>query len=175
MNSSHFRHRTRRFDRLSARLPGFLQPRRAHPGRADHVDRRVVAQSGHRRLHLCQGSASSPNVFTDRIDCSIQLSRKGPKGLAIFERTSLERGACAHRRAYERFARAVGRRIDPALFLRRLERTADAGHERCDAVPPARRVTSGANGVRRRHRRSQRRDVRKDGVGHLPGFPRTRV
>ena len=66
----------------------------------------------------------------------------------------------------------VGRRVDPALLLRRIERPADAGHERRDAVPPARRLASGAHGVRRADRRRQRSALRQDAVDHLRGLSR---
>ncbi len=66
----------------------------------------------------------------------------------------------------------MGRRVDPALLLRRVERTADPGHERRDAVSPARRVAPRPHGLRRPDRRGQHGDVRQDAVGHLRGLPR---
>ena len=106
------------------------------------------------------------------IVCSIRLSAKGRKDSASFQRDDVGRSAGAHRRAYPRGARALGRRVDPALLLRRVERPADAGHERRHAVPPARRVAAGAHRVRGADRRRQRGALRQDGVGHLPGLPR---
>ncbi len=74
--------------------------------------------------------------------------RKGPKGLASFERVSWDEALSLDCRANARGARALGRRIDPALFVRRLERPADTGHERRHALPTAGRVAPRADGMR---------------------------
>ena len=69
----------------------------------------------------------------------------------------------------------MGWRVDPALLVRRLERAADAGHERRHALSPARRIAPGAHGLRRADRRRQPGDVRQDAVGHLRGLPEARL
>ena len=98
--------------------------------------------------------------------------RKGPKGSGWFERVSWDDALDAHRRAAARGARRVRRRGDPALLVRRLERAADAGHERRRALPPARRLAARAHRLRRRHRRRQPGAVRQDAVGRVSGLPR---
>ena len=82
--------------------------------------------------------------------------RKGAKGLAQFRARVVGRGAAAHRRSHARHRGAVGRRVDPSLLVRRIERTADAGHQRRHALPPPGRLAARAHGVRGGNRRGQR-------------------
>ena len=64
----------------------------------------------------------------------------------------------------------LGRRGDPTVLLRRLERARHPGHRRRTAVPPARRQPSGAHRVRRADRRRGDRPVRRDAGCRLPGL-----
>ena len=61
---------------------------------------------------------------------------------------------------------------DPAVLLWRIERTADAGHQRRGAVPRVRHVAAGAHGLRGADRRRQpgavREDARRDVRGLRP-------
>ena len=83
----------------------------------------------------------------------------------------LGRGARSDRDAHGRDPRQQGRRSDPALLLRRIERAADAGHQRRGAVPRVRHLAPGAHGLRRADRRGQPGALRQDGRRHLSGLP----
>ena len=54
----------------------------------------------------------------DRLTCP--AVRKGPKGLARFERVSWEEALSTHRGTAARNTEAVGRRVDPAVLLWRI-------------------------------------------------------
>jgi anaerobic selenocysteine-containing dehydrogenase len=69
--------------------------------------------------------------------------RKGPKGFAVFQRTSWDEALALVCGTSERGAQPMGWRVDPALLVRRLERAAHPGHERRDPVPAAWGLASG--------------------------------
>ena len=110
--------RALRRNRLPARLPRRLQPRRHGPGRQGHRPRRIDRQPDHRRLHLRQGPPLSRADVRPR-------SRALPGGAQGAERQRLVRArvvgrrAGSHRRPVARGARRVRRRGDPALLVRR--------------------------------------------------------
>ena len=66
----------------------------------------------------------------------------------------------------------LGRRSDPAVLLRRLERAAHAGHARRRPLPPVRHVAARAHRVRGADRRRSAGALRQDAGGHLPGLSR---
>ena len=65
---------------------------------------------------------------------------------------------------HARDPRAMGRRSDPSVFVRRFERPADPRHARRRAVPPVRRVSARADGMRGADRRRGAVALRQDAV-----------
>ena len=98
--------------------------------------------------------------------------RKGPKGSGWFERVSWDDALARIAERLRGGARRVRRRGDPSLLVRRIERPADAGHERRGALPPARRLAPRAHRVRRATGAANHGALRQDAVGRLRGLPR---
>ena len=109
--------------------------------------------------------------FGDRVygDTRLQYPavRTGAKGLGRFSRVTLGRSAGAHRRAHARDPRAVGRRSDSSVFVRRFERAAHQRHARRRAVSAVRRISARADGMRGADRSRGAVPLRKDAVRHL--------
>ena len=136
------------------------------PGRRD---RRLDAERPDWRLHLCEGSqVRRPRVrrgtsaVSGRAD---RAERTGP-----IPARHVGRGDRARRHAHARCTRALGRRGDPPVLLRRIERPPDAGHARRDPVSQVRHITARAHGMRGTHGRRGAGTLRKDAVGHLRGL-----
>ena len=119
-------------------------------------------------------SGSSATACTDPIACCTRR-RKGPEGRGQVRARDLGRGDGAHRRAHAAREGGARRRVHPAVFVRRVERSADAGQFRRAAVAAVRHIASGANAVRGADRRRQHGALRQDAVGHLSGLSRGRA
>ena len=166
------RHHDRGRNRVSARLPRRVQPgghRAARQGR-----RRSTARARTRSptATSARRSGSSASASTDPIACCYPAVRSGRKGSrAVQARRPGTRRSSSSPIADASSAKAEARRgIDPALFVRRLERPADPGQPRRAAVAPVRHVAPGADGLRGADRRGQPGALRQDAVGHLPGL-----
>ena len=133
-------------------------------------DRRLAQESRDRRIHLREGA----QVRRARLrPGSAPVSRRpqGPQGRGPVQARVVGRSARARSPTECSSAKARGRRrVDPALFLRRLERPAHAGQPRRAAVAALRHVAARAHGVRRADRRGEHGALRQDAVGHLPGL-----
>ena len=109
--------------------------------------------------------------FTDRLYGEDRLLypavRKGAKGQGVVRARHMGRSARPHRAADDRDPRHDRRRSDPAVLLRRIERAADAGHERRRAVSRLRDVAPRAHGLRRADRRREPGALRQDARRHL--------
>ena len=105
----------RRRDRVPARLPRRLQPRRhraERQGRRRSTDRARTRSPTATSARRCAGSASAS---TATIACSIPAVRNGRQGRGPVQARDVGRGARAHRRAASSRRRATrGARGDPA-------------------------------------------------------------
>ena len=128
----------------------------------------------HRRVHLREGPPVSRTRLRSRSP-PVSGDSQGTQRASPLRAGVVGRSPGTRRREADGGEAQMGRRSDPALLLRRLERVADAGHERRHVVQAARRVASCANRVRRADRRRQPGDVRQDAVDHLADFPEARL
>ena len=91
-----------------------------------------------RGLHLRQGPPLRRRVYgEDRL--LYPAMRKGPKGQGMFTRVTWDEALDLIAARMIEIRDTTRRRGDPAVLLRRLERPADAGHERRGALPRLRR------------------------------------
>ena len=137
-------------------------------------DRRVAQERRHRRVHLRE----SPEVRRPRVwtrSPAAPGSAERAEGRGPIRTRDLGRGDGDHRRAHAGREGGARRRVDPAVFVRRVERSPDAGQFRRAAVAAVRHIASGANAVRGADRRRQHGALRQDAVGHLPGLSRGRA
>ena len=98
---------------------------------------------------------------------AVRIGTEGA-GTLLARRAGTKRSSSSPR-ACSRCA-TLGRRSDSAVFVRRIERAADAGHARRRAVPPVRHLAPRAHGVRGADRRRRAGALRQDAVGHLRGL-----
>ena len=120
-----------RRDRLPARLPRRLQPRRHRAARQGRHHRRIAQEPGHRRLHLREGAAVRRARLRARSAALSGGPQRAARATGKFKRVSWDEALEPDRRSdASRRRREVGRRIDPAVLVRRLERPADAGQPR---------------------------------------------
>ena len=133
-------------------------------------DRRLAQEPGHRRLHLREG----PEVRRARLrpgSAALSGGPQGPQGRGPVRARDVGRSARARSPSgCERAKARIGRRVDSALLVRRLERPADAGQPRRAAVAALRHVAAGAHALRGADRRGQHGALRQDAVGHLSGL-----
>ena len=145
---------------VPARLPRCLQPGRHTAGWPYHEHRRIPAQHGDQRLHLRQGAPLHRARVRKRSSAAIRRSARDRKDTDCSSEPRGTMRMALIARALRGGARALGRRVDPALFLRRLERAADAGHRatrRCSAGSEHRGWR--ARSARRRPARPTRRST----------------
>ena len=122
-------------------------------------DRRGAA---HRRLHLRQGPQDrrSPVRRRSRAAPDDPHGREGQRAVAPGDAGTKRSTSIAARIAAD--PRALGRRGDPAVPLRRLERLAHRGRARDAVLPPARRVEPRSHVLRGRDHRGDARPLRRD-------------
>ena len=96
--------------------------------------------------------------------------RKGPQGRRPFQAGHVGRSARSRRGSLPPRESGARRLLDSAVFIRRLERAADAGQHRRAAVAAIRHLAAGANAVRGADRRGQSGALRQDAVGYLSGL-----
>ena len=111
-------------------------------------------------------------VLRRRTGSCIRRSASARRVTGKFKRVTLGRCPRARRRSIPPREGGIGRRLDSAVLVRRLERSADAGQPRRPAVAAVRRVAAGAHGVRGADRRGESGALRQDAVGDLPGLSR---
>ena len=156
--------------RVPARLPRLVQSGRHRQQRPGRRDRRLDAERADGRLHLRE----SQKVRRSRVRRgAAAISRRADRA----ERARAASGASSWDEAIELIAtrllevrEQLGRRSHPAVFLRRIEWPAHAGHARRRALPPVRHVAPRAHGVRGADRRGRAGALRQDAVGHLRGL-----
>ena len=148
-----------------------MQSRRDGAERARHGHRRFDAESGDRRIHLREGPPLSGTGLRRRPPAvsGCPQGTQGPRQLPAGDLGRRDRADCG---TTARCPRPLGRRVHPAVFVRRLERAADPGHERRHAVSAAGGVASGADGLRSADGRREQRPLRQDAVRRLRGLPR---
>ena len=112
--------------------------------------------------------------FADRVYGEDRLLypaiRKGPKGDGVFTRVSWDEALDHIAERMTDDSRPLRWRGDPAVLVRRLERAAHAGHQRCRAVARVRHVAPRAHGLRGADRRGQPGPLWQDARRHLPGL-----
>ena len=160
------RRRTPGQHRVPARLPRFLQPVGGALRRARGRPRRRRREPRHRRLHLRQGAPLRRAHVRVRSPAAAGLPPR-PSGVRGVPVGRLGRGAGPRGRRDARGARPLGRGVGAALLLRGLQRPADAGHDRRQALQALRRLAAGAHAVRVHDGRGEPGAVRQDAVGHL--------
>ena len=150
--------------------PGRVQPGRhgaARQGRRRSTARTRIPSP---TATSARRSGSSASACTARIACCIPRSARAAKARASSSASRGTKRSSSSPIAFETREGRRGRRVDPAVLLRRLERPAHAGQPRRAAVAPLRHVASGAHGVRGADRRRQHGALRQDAVGHLSGL-----
>src|SRR5439155_22945393 len=91
------------------------------------------------------------------------------QGRRTLQAPSVGRSARARRLEIQEREGRARRRIDPAVLLRWIERTADAGQHRRTAVAALRHIEAGAHGLRRADRRGQYGPLPQYAVDRLSG------
>ena len=98
--------------------------------------------------------------------------RTGRKGEGQFKRVPGTRRSSSSSTRFRRAKAEHGGASILPVFVRRIERPADAGQPRRAALAPFRHVAPRAHGLRRADRRREHGALRQDAVGHLPGLSR---
>ncbi len=156
--------------RVSAGLPGLVQPRGHRQQRPGRRDRWLDAQHADRRVYLREGQEVRRACVRRRAAAISGRPHRAERTRPLPSRR-LGRGDRIDCDADARDTRALGRRSHPSVFLWRIKRAADAGHARCRALPTVRHVAAGSHSLRGSDRRCGAGALRQDAVGHLRGLP----